>query len=65
MESPCGTELRESSAKTDTVLSYMMWIGSSNITPPPTDGENPSDWRSGPSLSTHKIVFTARAVSLV
>jgi hypothetical protein len=64
MESPCGTELRESSAKTDTVLSYI-WIGSSNNTPPPPDGENPSDWRFGPSFSTHKIVFTARAVSLV
>ena len=42
-----------------------IWIGSYNNTPPPPDGVSPSDWQFGPSFSTHKIVFTARAVSLV
>ena len=46
------------------VLSYI-WIGSYNNTPPPPDGVSPSDWQFGPSFSTHKIVFIARAVSLV
>jgi hypothetical protein len=30
----------------------------------PPDEDNPDEWRFGPSFSTNKIVFTARAVKL-
>lgn len=64
MGSPCGTDFCASSFKADAVLSYI-WTDPSSNTPPPPDGENSSDWQFGPSFSTNKIVFTARAVSLV
>ncbi|KIM79552.1 hypothetical protein PILCRDRAFT_823471 [Piloderma croceum F 1598] len=55
-----GADLCESSSKADNIPS----TDYSNNTPSPPDGV-PSDWQFGPSFSTHKIVFTARGVSLV
>ena len=62
--STCSTDIGELSTRKDAILSYL-WIDFANNTPPLSGGVDSSDWQFGPSFSTNKIVFTARAVSLV